>query len=107
MKLALLNTTIITTDGTFECRTVTLEEVKNLISQSDSIISAIGHDSTAQIMSELLSIEVKTNRINFLQDPETIAICFKMNGRPAEGKIMNAQEIEQMGYSFKLITMTK
>lgn len=48
--LALLNTSIITADGDFSLKTITLDEAKELINNANGLDSAIGHDSTAQIM---------------------------------------------------------
>lgn len=100
--IALLNTSIATADGDYNLTTITLDKAKNLI-QGREILSAIGHESTAQILSELLGIDVPVNRIAFEQQPGQSAIVFKLNGRPPEGKILSRQEIEEFGYSFKLL----
>lgn len=105
MKLALLNTTIATVDGMFKVRTIDLETAKNL-AQSNELLSAIGHDSTAQIMSELLGVNVPVNRIQFAQELGQIALVFKLKGRAPEGVILNREEIEAMGYEFKTMTLT-
>lgn len=102
--LGLLNTTILTADGTFSLETITLDEAKALIKKSDEVLSAIGHQSTAEIMTELLEIPVEVNRIIYSQNTGDSALVFKMNGRPPEGVILNRKEIEEYGYSFKLLT---
>lgn len=102
MKLALLNTTIVTTDGLYEVRTIKLEEAQNL-AQSNELDSAVGHDTTAQIMSDLLGVEVETCRQQFSQEIGQMALVFKLKGRPPEGVILSRQEIEAMGYEFKLM----
>lgn len=102
MKLALLNTTIATTDGTYRIATITLEEAKNIVKSND-LLSAIGHESTATIMSELLETEVNVNRIQFSQDEGQTALVFKLKGRAPEGVILNRGEIEKIGYDFKLM----
>ncbi len=104
--VALLNTSICTVDGKYELKSISLDAAKRIIGEND-ILSAIGHDSTAQILSDLLSIPVPVNRINFEQQPNQMAIVFKLNGRPPEGKILSREEIEQIGYSFKLLFRTK
>lgn len=103
-KLALLNTTIATVDGVFEVRTVTLEQAREL-AQSNELLSAIGHESTAQIMTELLGVNIPVNRIQFAQKEGQVALVFKLKGRAPEGVILNREEIEAIGYEFKTMTL--
>ena len=100
MKIVLLNTTIVTTDGDYSIKTISLEKARELI-KGIEVLSAIGHQSTADILSELLEIPISINRIMYTQEVGDIALCFKLNGRPEEGKILTAEEIEEMGYEFK------
>ena len=100
MKLALLNTSIVTSDGAYTLEAVSLNEAKKLVSESE-IDSAIGHESAAQILSELLGVAVPMNRQVFAQEKGQTALVFKLNGRPPEGQILDRQEIEKVGYSFK------
>lgn len=100
MKLALLNTSIITSDGSYTLETVSLNEAKKLVSESE-IDSAIGHEAAAQILSELLGVAVPMNRQMFAQEEGQTALVFKLNGRSPEGQILDRQEIEKVGYSFK------
>jgi uncharacterized protein 26 len=104
LPIAILNTTILTTDGDFTLKTISLDQAKELI-QNREILSAVGHESTAQILTELLETEVPLNRIQFKQQSGQKALCFKLNGRPQEGAILTAEEIEKIGYEFKLLEM--
>lgn len=116
-KIALLNTTIATTDGTYEVKTVSLGYVLNYL--YDELMnmavldSAIGHESTAQIMDTLLrptlknfDLSIEMNRQMFAQEVGQTAIVFKLKGRAPEGKILSAEEIEAVGYDWKLMTRT-
>jgi len=96
MKLALLNTTIATTDGLFEVRTITLQESQQL-AQSNELLSAIGHSSTAQIMSELLGVYVAENRIQFAQELNQVAHLFRHRLR------LNDVTLWLLSYSYNLI----
>ena len=103
-KLALLNTSILTNDGEYSLRTITLEEAQALVqAQSDNLDSAIGHESTAQIMTTLLGVDVAVNRQMFAQEVGQTALVFKLNGRPPEGKILTAEEIEKIGYKWQVL----
>ena len=98
MKLALLNTSILTTTGRFELKDITLEEARNLVTENE-ILSAVGHQSTADILTTLLETEVPMNRIMFEQETGQKALVFKL-----KGKILTAEEIHQIGFKFQLLT---
>ena len=106
MKLAILNTSILTVTGTFELKDITLQEAQQLV-QNNEILSAVGHQSTADILTTLLGTEVPMNRILFEQETGQKALVFKLNGRPEEGKILTQQEIEEIGYKFQLLIRHK
>jgi len=110
MKLALLNTTIATTDGLYEIKTVTLGTAKSLVHHAldagVELDSAIGHESTAAIMSELLDTDIPVNRQMFAQQEGQQALVFKLKGRAPEGVILSSEEIETIGYEFKIMTRT-
>lgn len=101
--ITILNTSILTTTGTFKLNDITLEEAKNLV-HNNEILSAVGHKSTADILTTLLEKEIPANRIEYAQNVNEKALVFKLNGRPEEGKILTADEIEQIGYKFQLLT---
>lgn len=105
-KLAILNTSILTTVGTYELQDITLQEAQQLVKDND-ILSAVGHQSTADILTTLLGTEIPMNRIMFEQEQGQKALVFKLNGRPEEGKILTQQEIEEIGYKFQLLTRHK
>jgi len=105
MKIALLNTTIATTDGTFEVKTISLDQAQQLVKGVETD-SAIGHESTAQVMTSLLGVEVAVNRQQFAQQLSQVALVFKLKGRAPEGVILNSAEIEAIGYEFKTMTRT-
>ena len=109
MKLALLNTTIATTDGTYEVETIddlctARQLVHSYVASCRGLDSAIGHESTAQIMTELLGEEIPVNRQQFAQQVGQQALVFKLKGRAPEGVILSTQEIEAIGYEFKIMT---
>jgi hypothetical protein len=108
LPIALLNTSIVTSDGQYSAMTVGPDYVACVIrNNKQEILSAIGHNSTAQILTELLGIDVSVNRIQFEQQPGQIALVFKLNGRPPEGKILSQEEIEAIGYKFQILRRIK
>lgn len=104
LPVAILNTTILTNDGEFTLKTITLEEAKEILKDKE-ILSAVGHESTSQILTKLLEREIPLNRIQFKQETGQKAICFKLLDRPQEGKILTLEELKEIGYEFKLLEM--
>ena len=102
MKLAILNTSILTTTGTFKLEDISLDTAKNLVKENN-ILSAVGHQSTSSILTTLLETEIPVNRIQFAQETGQKALVFKLNGRPEEGKILTVEDIEEIGYKFQLL----
>ena len=114
MKLALLNTSILTAFGTFQYQPVSLKDaqlvaynaVEPMIGPDDGIISAIGHESTAAVLTDLLEMPIAMNRIQFEQEVNQSALVFKLKGRAPEGVILTREQIEGIGYEFGLLTRT-
>jgi hypothetical protein len=103
-RIVFLNTSILTCDGVFSMRTVTLDEVKAL-PETIERVSAIGHASTAEILTELLEEKIEVNRIEYKQQRGDLAVVFKLKGRPPEGTILSREEIEIIGYEFKFLML--
>jgi len=105
MTIALMNTTVITVGGDYTLRSVTLTEARAMVAQGYQ--SYIGHESTAQIMTELLGVKVESNRQGWFPEPGDSALCFKLNSRPKEGAILTRDELESIGFSFKVLTRSR
>lgn len=102
MKVGIFNGTVATTNGVYRISDIDIDEARKLISEN-GFISAIGHESTAEAISEVLKIDIPMSRINFEQQVGQKAVVFKLNKRPPEGSILCRKEIEEIGYSFKLM----
>lgn len=102
VPLAILNTSILTAPGTYTLEDISLKQARELV-RFNEIDSAVGHQSTAEVMTTLLKTDIPVNRQVFHQEPGQDALVFKLNGRPQEGKILTAEEIEEMGYKFQLL----
>lgn len=103
--IAILNTSIVTTDGTYTLASVSLEDARTLV-QTSPIDSAVGHESTAALLTTLLGVDVPTNRQLFAQQVGQQALVCKLNGRPPEGKVLSREDLEEIGYSFKVLERT-
>lgn len=107
-KLTLLNTSVLTSYGTFVYQSLTLQDAQELIrkfqAEDKPIESAIGHQSTADLLSMLLAFPVEVNRVEFKQTTDDVVLVFKLKGRAIEGKILNQEELENIGYEFGVLT---
>jgi hypothetical protein len=117
-ELALLNTTIVTTDGSYVLRTVTLEEAKKLVQvylydnylygvggEREGICSYIGHSDTVMLLSTLLNEKVEFNRGLFEQRVGQEALCFKLRTRVESGAgELTVEDLERIGFDFKVLT---
>jgi hypothetical protein len=85
---------------------ITLDEVKNILNEND-FVSAIGHQSTSQVLSQILGINIEMNRIQIkLQENDEI-IIFQLQTRLEEGKVLSEDELKQLQYKFYLIKMIR
>ncbi len=109
-ELGILNTSILTSTGTFQLEDISLEESKEILEylgKGCAFTSAVGHQATAEILSTLLEVEVPVNRIQYEQGLEDVALVFKLLGRAPEGVILTREEVEAIGYKFQLLTRIK
>ncbi|MCL7388729.1 MAG: DUF1874 domain-containing protein [Thaumarchaeota archaeon] len=71
------------------------------------VISAIGHQTTAQVLSKLLGFEVPAQRISVEFDKGDVAIAFALDFRLPEGKVLSDEElkriIDERKFSFYII----
>jgi len=65
--------------------------------------SAVGHESTAEILSDLLGVNIPQNRITVAPVPGDRFLCFRLMSRPPEGAILDRPTLESIGYEFALM----
>ena len=63
--------------------------------------SAVGHDSTAALLSSILGIPVSTKRIAVKLSPGDRAVALKLEGRLPEGRVLSEEELRAI--PFRLI----
>ena len=73
-------------------RPVNLDTVKDLLLKR-GFESAVGHQSTAEILTNLLGIEVPANRVSIRLQPGDILIVFQLAIRLQEGQVLNKEEL--------------
>ena len=86
-----------------------LEDVKNTISllqaTGEEIISAVGHENTAVIISQLLGIQVPFARVNLTLKPHMRLLCITPYFRANEAREFTKEEVEGAGFRAFLITI--
>jgi hypothetical protein len=119
-KLYLLNTPIIPLKPGVKCnivaeRTKDIERIKKRINVFKKlgfeVVSAVGHQSTAKILSAILGFEVPAQRISVELNRDDVAIAFALDYRLPEGKVLGEEElkkiIEERKFSFYMIHVTE
>jgi len=79
---------------------ITPEDARSIVKlakmQHVEIISAVGHESTAKMLSELLGFEVPVNRTMVKLNTGDTAIIFQLFTRLPEGRVLNKSELEEL-----------
>jgi len=79
---------------TLRVRVISLEEVKSLL--REGFVSAVGHASTAEVITLLTGIEVPVNRISISLSPGDRLIVFQLRTRLEEGRVLNEEEVKAL-----------
>jgi len=103
MTLYLMNSSVLTSEGTFTYKRISLNEARKL-TKNGEFNSAIGHQSTAHAMSKILHVDVPCQRVEIFQKPGDVVLVFKLDNRLPEGKILSEQEVYDAGFKWFLLT---
>jgi len=77
---------------------ISIDEAKQMLSQP--FVSAIGHDGTAKLLSQLLQINIPTNRIAVFLEKGDVVIAFFLKQRLPEGAILTKEQLEKLEFWF-------
>jgi len=78
-KVTVLNTSILTVYGKVDYKQISLQEAKELV--KNGFQSAVGHQSTCDVLTNLLEVQVQMNRIQFKQSARKLS---KMHSKGAK-----------------------
>ncbi len=94
-----------TKEATARISKISADEAKRLI-RGKKIISFIGHEVTAKIMSILLGEQVTVNR-SMLKIRSGAMIVITLNKRLEEGAVVNTiEDVEKIGYSLYYVILS-
>lgn len=82
---------------TVKIKRIDVNQARQLINQNQ-FTSAIGHESTAKLLSMLLDIDIPINRIQIQMTSGDMGLHFALKKRLNEGQVIDIQELEQIGY---------
>jgi hypothetical protein len=115
-KLYLLNSPITPIKDEYKCviivkRTKDIDYVKKftdfLKKLGFEVISAIGHQTTAKVLSAILGFEIPMQRVSVEFNKGDVAIAFALDYRLPEGKLLSDEElkriIDERKFSFYII----
>ena len=69
----------------------------------DGVHSIIGHQSTADLLSAKLGIDIKLNRENYKKEKDDSIIVCLPSKRLDEGKVLTVEELKQFDVKFWII----
>jgi predicted AlkP superfamily phosphohydrolase/phosphomutase len=73
------------------------EEAKEIL-KNHQFISAIGHEGTSKLLTDILGVNIPTNRTSVYFEPGDTGIHFFLKERLPEGKVLSKEELEKLQY---------
>ena len=83
--------------GTVTVERITTDEAKQIV-QSTDFVSVVGHEATAQLLTQLLGINIPANRIAVQMQKGDVGIHFVLKQRLPEGKVLSYDELKALQY---------
>jgi predicted nucleotidyltransferase len=79
---------------------ISIEQAREML-EKEYYTSAIGHEATAKLLSNILGQEIPFNRIQITLQPKDRLLAFLLKKRLPEGTVIKTvEELEQIGYTF-------
>ena len=101
-RLYLLNSPVLTAYGQWQFEPISLIDAKKWVEMD--FISAIGHESTAQLLSQLLEKDIIYQRISIAMQPQDKALIFLIKKRLPDTRELTQADILQLPYEFGLLS---
>jgi len=81
-----------------------IENIKRVLTLPNvEIVSAVGHVSTAQFISEVLGINIPANRIPIILSDYDAVVVFQLKQRLPEGKVLTREEIAYIPFDVYVV----
>ena len=101
-KVYILNTLVVPVDFekyptvTVRLTSISLDEAREIV--KGGFESAVGHESTAVLLSRLLGVEVPCDRKAVYLEPGDVGIHFCLKTRLPEGVVLNEKELQKLDF---------
>jgi len=89
-------------DAILRVKKVSIEKAREILTHND-FVSAVGHESTAKVMSELLQINIPFNRIQIRLNRGDRLLLFQLLERLPEGAVLSKEEVMRIPHQFFVI----
>jgi hypothetical protein len=73
------------------------------ILKSQQFISAVGHESTAKLLTALLGVEIPYNRIQVRLQKGDRLLVFQLLTRLEEGRVLDEDELRRLPHKFYIV----
>jgi hypothetical protein len=87
-------------DAVIACRRITKDEFIERIREAQELVSVIGHQGTADLVSAITGVTVEANRVNYSFLCDDVLLVVVLKGRIGEGVVMSQSEAEKIGVDF-------
>ena len=98
----LLNTPILTDYGVYDFKKIEIAEVKAILSE-EGFTSAVGHQGTADLLTQLLGVPVPMNRVAIKMEENDVAVVFRLKNRLPEGTVLSEEELAKLVIEFGVL----
>lgn len=112
MSLLILNSPILTGWGKYSFRPLDVKEAQKVIKnyqkfEGSSIVSAVGHETTALFLTSLLGVDIPCRRVKVsMPEDGNIAIVLRLQDRLPEGKVLTSEEMKNINHDLALMRWT-
>ena len=98
-RVVLLNAVVTRSDrpAIIVSRPASLEEVRELVGNASEVVSYIGHEATARLLSTLLEVEVPVSRAMYVPQRSDVAVVVRLKRRlerPEDVKNVRPEDVE-------------
>jgi hypothetical protein len=96
-----LNAPVITNYGLYRFAAISPDAARRFL--SEGFISAVGHESTARLMSEMIGVDIPFNRITIHMEAGDKAIALWLLDRPGEAQVFSREDLASVDCELGLL----